>query len=141
MEEKVQEGVFLNGKQKILDMYHILSPQEKATLIKNLRPRNPALANELIENALTFDDLNRLSDQQISTIFNYVTAPILGVALKGCREGFQRRVLGLAPRNYAEESYNALMARVSNEKTATSRARQKIVDLLISLNKQKILQL
>lgn len=130
------QGVFLNGKAQIIEMLQFMNEAEKSTLIKNIRMRNPQLANELLENSLTFEHLNRLEDLEISTIFRYVQAPILGMALKNVSREFQKRILTLAPREYAEEAFHIMTAPMNNEIRTTQKAQDKIVSVLSSLVKR-----
>mgnify|MGYP006083600499 CR=1 FL=1 len=108
-------GVFLNGKAQILEMMPLLSPTERNKLIKNIRMKNPQLADELVENSITFKNILDLSDETIRVILRYVKAPILGVALKSLPADDQRKVLCLCEREYAEQAYKGMTARLSRE--------------------------
>lgn len=115
MEKDQAGGVFLNGRAQICEMMPHLSKEERAILIKNIRVKNPQLADELIENSLTFKNILDLNDQTIQVILRYVKAPILGVALKSLAPDEQRRILCLCEREYAEEAYKAMRARLTRE--------------------------
>lgn len=134
-------GVFINGRAQVVEMLQMMTSSEKDTLISNIRLRNPTLANELVEQSLTFEDLGRLTDHNLQRLIQYIKAPVLGVALKGCDENFQRKLLLLAPRDYAEEAYNIMVTFLQNEKRDTPRARRKIIETLISLKKRKLIQI
>lgn len=108
-------GVFLNGKAQILEMMPLLSPVERNKLIKNIRMKNPQLADELVENSITFKNILDLNDDTIQVILRYVKAPILGVALKSLTPDHQRKILCLCEREYAEQAYKAMRARLSRE--------------------------
>jgi flagellar motor switch protein FliG len=139
--DKVGSGVFLNGKSQIIEMLKYMNSNEKSALLNNIKVRNPQLAAELIERSLSFNDLNKLQDHDLGLIFNYTAPQILGIALKDVSKSFQKRILSLAPRNYAEEAYGILVRPISNEKKNIQQAQRKIVDTLISLNKRKQLSL
>jgi flagellar motor switch protein FliG len=130
-------GVFINGKAQIIEMLQHMPRDERAKLLKNLKLRNPQLAEELTEQCFTFSDLDNLSDQELSMIFQYVTAPILGMALKNIERNFQRRLLSLANRQYAEEAFRVLKTAYSTEKRDIKRAQNKIIEVLVSLKKRK----
>jgi len=130
-------GVFINGKAQIIEMLQHMPRQERATLIKNLKARNPQLAEELSEQCFTFSDLDNLTDSELKTIFSSVTAPVLGMALKNVEKSFQRRLLSLAERTYAEESFRVLNNTYANEKRDTKRAQNKIIEILVSLKKRR----
>jgi flagellar motor switch protein FliG len=130
-------GVFINGKAQIIEMLQHMPRDERAKLLKNLKLRNPQLAEELTEQCFTFSDLDNLSDEELSMIFQYVTAPILGMALKNTERSFQRRMLSLASRQYAEEAFRVLKTAYATEKRDIKRAQNKIIEILVSLKKRK----
>jgi flagellar motor switch protein FliG len=123
-------SVFINGKAQIIEMLKFMTPKERDKLIQNIRLRNAPLADELMEQSLTFSSLNELSDHDLEMVFDSISAPILGVALKGSNRDFQRRVLSLAPRDYAEKAYEVMMTPLSNEKRDVTRAQNKIISIL-----------
>ena len=130
-------GVFINGKAQIIEMLQHMPREERAILLRNLKARNPQLAEELTEQCFTFSDLDSLSDNELGMIFQYVTAPILGMALKNVERSFQRRLLSLAGREYAEEAFRVLKTSYSTEKRDIKRAQNKIIEVLVSLKKRK----
>lgn len=129
----ITEGVFLNGKAQIIEMLQYMNSSEREKLLLNIRKRNPQLAEELMEKSLTFSHLGELSDIELSIIFSHINAPILGIALKGTSREFQRRLLSLAPRDYAERAYSVMMTPLQNEKTDVKRAQSKIVSSLAGI--------
>jgi len=135
--EQSQQGVFINGKAQVIEMLKYMQPEERELLLKNIKARNPQLAIELTENCLTFNDLNRLGDEELHLIFNYVKPAIWGLALKNTPRDFQRRVLSLAQRDYAEQAYQILTTTLKNEERDTKRAQQKIVSILGNLLKRR----
>lgn len=135
--ESNQQGVFINGRTQIIEMLKFMQPEEREVLLRNIKSRNPQLAMELTENCLTFHDLNRLGDEELCLIFNYVKPAIWGLALKSTPRDFQRRILTLAPRDYAEQTYQTLTTTLKNEARDTKRAQQKIVSILGNLLKRR----
>ncbi|MFT6068907.1 MAG: flagellar motor switch protein FliG [Bacteriovoracaceae bacterium] len=135
--ESTQQGLFINGKAQVIEMLKFMQPEEREVLLRNIKARNPQLAMELTENCLTFSDLNRLGDDELHLIFNYVKPAIWGLALKDTPRDFQRRVLGLAERDYAEQAYQVLTTTLKNEERDTKRAQQKIVSILGNLLKRR----
>lgn len=136
MEFTNENGIFLNGKAQIVEMLQIMDAGSKEKLLRNIRMRNPAMANELAEQSLTFDDLDNLDDNDIINLYSYIKAPVLGVALKNVKTEFQRRVLGLAPRAYAEEAFSVMNKDLRDEKTMIKKAQQKVIDTLVSLSRR-----
>jgi flagellar motor switch protein FliG len=130
-------GIFINGKAQIIEMLQHMPREERAKLLKNLKIKNPQLAEELSESCFTFNDLDSLTDYELQMIFNYISAPILGMALKNIERNFQRRLLSLATREYAEEAFKVMKTPYSNEKRDSKRAQNKIIETLSSLKKRK----
>ena len=135
--ETNNSGVFINGRAQIIEMLQHMPRNERTKLLKNLKIKNPQLADELSEQCFTFSDLDSLEDHELSMIFQYVSAPILGMALKNVERKFQRRLLSLATREYAEEAFRIMTTSFQNEKRDTKRAQGKIVEVLVSLKKRK----
>lgn len=139
MENNIKEtgGVFINGKAQIIEMLQMMPREERSKLLKNLKIRNPQLAEELSEQCFSFNDLDSLSDHELQAIFNYISAPILGMAIKNIERNFQRRLLSLADRGYAEEAFKVMKTPYSNEKRDIKRAQNKIIETLSSLRRQR----
>jgi len=134
-------SIFINGKAQIIEMLQHMPREERSRLLKNLKLRNPQLAEELTEQCFTFSDLDNLADNDLQMIFQYITAPILGMALKNIERSFQRRLLSLAGRDYAEEAFRVLKTPYSTEKRDIKRAQNKIVEILVSLKKRRQISL
>lgn len=128
-------GIFINGRGQIVEMLRFMTPAERATLLKNIKNRNPALAKELYAESITFDTIYSLDEVDLTQIFQFIKAPIFGVALKKAPKAFQRTILSLAPRAYAEEAYSYLVQDLgSNEPRDIERAQKRVSDTIAALN-------
>jgi len=136
MENNEASGVFINGKAQILEMMPFLSPREREKLIHNIRIKNPALADELVENSLSFKDLITLDDETIRVVLRYVQAPIMGVALKTVPPSEQRKILVLCERDYAEQAFKAMKAKLSREAQDTQKACLRVKSIMGTLLKK-----
>jgi flagellar motor switch protein FliG len=136
-----QNGYFINGKAQIIEMLQHMNRDERARLLKNIKIRNPQLADELTEQCFTFSDLDNLADSELQVVFNYISAPILGMALKNVERTFQRRLLSLATREYAEEAFRVLKTSYSSEKRDIKRAQNKIIEILVTLKRRRQIDL
>ncbi|OUR93129.1 hypothetical protein A9Q84_21750 [Halobacteriovorax marinus] len=134
-------GVFINGKAQIIEMLQIMPEEEKATLFRNIQKRNPQLAAELLEKSISFNDINRLNEFDLKTLCRNIHSGVFGVALKACSTEFQRNVLTILPRDYAEKSYHAMKARLSNENDSIEKARNKVVQTLATLSRRQQIKL
>lgn len=135
MEE--QANIFINGRAQIIEMLQIMPAAEKEKLLRNIKQRNPQLAQELMVQSLTFDQVSRLNDEDLHTLIESVKPVVWGVALKGQTPEFQRRILSLAPRAYAEEAYHFLTTTLQNEKRDVKRAQNKIIEILVALSRAR----
>ncbi|MBT7608590.1 MAG: hypothetical protein HN576_02465 [Bacteriovoracaceae bacterium] len=142
MEFTKNEGsVFLNGKAQIVEMLEFMTAEEKNVLLTNIKQRNPSLALELQEKSLSFCDLDKLSDHEICVMFTQAKPEILGLALKDIDSSFQRRILSLAPREYAEIAYTILVKPIKDSRALIKKAQNRIVGILINLSKRGQVQL
>lgn len=132
-ENQKSEQIFINGRGQIVEMLKIMPREEREKILRNVAVRNKQLAMELGQECLSFNDLERLGDDDLSYIIERIKAPILGIALKGAKQEFQRRVLRLARREYAEEAYETMLGKVMNGSKDIQRAQNKIMSLLPSI--------
>lgn len=137
MENEEKTGIFLNGKAQIIEMLQFMGGKEKETLINNIKLRNPQLANELLEKSFTFKELVNVDTESIQQLFRYTKAAIWGLALQGIPSDFQRKILSLAPRSFAEEAYSIMMTNIKSERIDSKRAQNKIVSTYLKM-KQRI---
>ncbi|MBL6990076.1 MAG: hypothetical protein ISR65_09875 [Bacteriovoracaceae bacterium] len=134
-------GVFLNGKAQVIEMLKFMNNAERKKLLRNIRLRNPQLAEELTAKSLTFSSISALSNHELKLVFQHINPQILGIALKNIEQALQRKILSLAPRDYAESAYSILISPIKNEFKDIQRAQSKIMGVLASLNQRKQLNL
>ena len=139
--EAQENSVFLNGKAQVIEMLQYLNADERERILKHIRIKNPTLADELVTKSVNFDSISAISDNDLKQIFEYINPAILGLALKTVSSELQRRILSIAPRQYAEEAYGILVTPLANEMRDCKKAQTKIVNILISLKKRKMIQL
>jgi len=132
----LDQGIFLNGKNQIIEMLKHMPQNEKERLLKNLKHRNPQLADELMHQSFQFEDLHKMTDIELKAVFHHVTAPIVGIAIRNVSVEFQKRVLSLSPRTYAEDAYEYMTRRMSNEARDIKRAQNKILEILVPVLKK-----
>jgi flagellar motor switch protein FliG len=129
-EKQPEQKIFINGKGQLIKMMQLLSLREKEKLLKNIRHRNPGLASELLRSSYTFNDLQNLEDSKLKNLFSRVDSAILGIAIKGLDEEFQRRILSLAPRNYAENAFDSMNKNLGGKHSLIEKSRQKVLEAL-----------
>lgn len=132
-----EKGVFINGRVKALEILRRLDEKEKTGLLKKIGVKNARLAEELADNSYNFTQIYKLSDNNLKMIFANIPAGIFGVALRNLDRDFQKRVLTLAHRTFAEKAYETLSMELSDEQINIQRAQSKISEIMISLIKNK----
>lgn len=135
-QDNQSKGVFLNGKAQIIEMLKVLDGEEKQKLMKLIIARNPTLGKELQEKSFSFNNLMTLTDSNIKLMIKSVNAQIMGIALKGCNLRLQKKVLSLAPREYAEEAYEILVSAHKNDQKDINRAQEKVLQTVVQILKR-----
>ena len=128
-----ESQVFIDGKSQIIEMLRLMPQREKSKLIRNLRLKNPALADELLEEGLSFEEMAHLDEGKMHTLLDHISPSVLGVALRGMGEDFQRHILSTVNRRCAEEAYVAMIGPgITEEKIA--RAQKKVLRVMSQLS-------
>lgn len=125
-----QEGVFINGRAQVIEMLKHMKGSERSTLLKNIALRNPQLAMELSQNSISIKDMASLSSHDIKMIGQYISAPIMGMALKNIGKDGQKKVLRSFEREYAEAAYKVMATAYANEKIDMKRAETKVLEVM-----------
>lgn len=133
-------GVFINGKKQVIELLQKMDAGDKATLLKNLRVRNPTLAKELTESCLSFESIWDLNDECLKTVVSQVQPTILGLALSLVHVKNQRRVLSLISREMALKAFDIMQKDLTGNRTECFRAQQKILELAVNLQRNRIIQ-
>jgi len=138
---EVEKGVFLNGKEQVIEMMKYLDNDEKKRLLNHIRTKNPSMASELSERAVSFKNLFTLSNNEIKLIAAHFNPTVLGVAIRGCPINFQRKVLSSIERTQAESAYQAMTAHLSNELESNKKAQARVLEIALFLNRKKYINL
>ena len=133
--ETVKKDIFINGRSKAFEIIQRLSEKEREGILKKIQLKNPKLAEELMQNSYSFKDIAKLKEFETESIFQKIPPQVFGVALRNLNVDFQRRVLGLAPRKYAENAYETLVGNLGDEATHIKRARNRVSEVVIEIIK------
>lgn len=135
-----ENGVFINGKRQVIELLQRMDSGDKARLLKNLKTRNPALAKELTESCISFESIWYLDDDCLKTVVSQVQPTILGLALSLVNVKNQRRALSLISRDQAIRAFEIMKKDLSANRNECLRAQQKVLELAVHLNRNKIIQ-
>lgn len=133
-------GVFINGKRQVIELLQQMDAGDKAKLLKNLRVRNPSLAKELTESCLSFESIWDLDDECLKTVVSQVQPAILGLALSLVHVKNQRRALSMISREMALKAFEIMQKDLTSNRHECLRAQQKILELAVNLNRNRIIQ-
>lgn len=133
-------GIFINGKQQVIELLQKMDASDKAKLLKNLRTRNPTLAKELTESCISFESIWDLKDECLKTVVSQVQPAILGLALSLVHVKNQRRALSMISRDMAIKAFDIMQRDLTANRSECFRAQQKILELAMSLHRNRIIQ-
>lgn len=139
-QKNAENGIFINGKKQVIELLKTMEAADKARLLKNLRVRNPSLAKELTESCISFESIWDLNDESLKTIVSQVQPAILGLALSLVHVKNQRKVLSLISREMALKAFDIMQKDLTSNRSECMRAQQKILELAMSLHRNRIIQ-
>jgi flagellar motor switch protein FliG len=135
-----EKGIFINGKNQVIELLQKMEAGDKAKLLKNLRQRNPSLAKELTESCISFESIWDLDDEGLKTIVSQMKPAILGLALSLVHTKNQRRALSLVSRDMALKAFEIMQKDLTSNRNECIRAQQKVLELALNLHRNRIIQ-
>lgn len=139
-QNNAEKGVFINGKNQVIELLQKMDSADKSRLLKNLRVRNPSLAKELTESCISFESIWDLDDECLKTVVSQIQPAILGLALSLVHVKNQRRALSLISRDMALKAFDIMQKDLTANRNECFRAQQKIVELALNLHRNRIIQ-
>lgn len=139
-QKNAENGIFINGKRQVIELLQKMDGPDKARLLKNLRTRNPVLAKELTESCISFESIWDLDDEGLKTVVSQVQPAILGLALSLVHTKNQRRALSLISRQMAIKAFEIMQKDLTGNRNECIRAQQKVLELALSLHRNRIIQ-
>ncbi len=82
----------LGGVKKAAHMINLLGSNAETAAIDFIREADSDLAQKIMDNMFTFDDLNKLDDKGIQTVLKEVQSESLIIALKGATPALRDRI-------------------------------------------------
>ena len=132
-----EQGIFLNGKAQLAEMLKFMTNEEKQRIIKVIRSKNPALAEELVSQSVGFETIERFSENQLLLISGFINSAIMGMALKGSNQNVQRKILSSVPKDYAKQAYQVMVKPIQRETETIQKAQNKVAHIVAGLIRQK----
>ena len=141
MIQNQNRGIFVNGKNQVMEMLKYMTPQHKENILNHIRLKNPSLADELTLGCLDFSLLEKLDDNDIRRIFTHVDPVVFGLAIRPVNRSLQKHLLSRASRDYAEVAYESMTKVLKNEASLISKAQRKTMEVLTLLIRRQIIKL
>lgn len=135
------QGVFINGKEQIIELLQFLPDSEKQKLLLNIKARNASMAKELSEKSLSFNNILDLEEESLKKVFSVCSPAIIGLALSLATRLNQRKVLSVIARESAEQAFQIMNRDLSTKRRECIKAQEKIVETAISLSRRNIIRL
>lgn len=132
-----QKGIFINGRQQIIEMLQFMNDNERNKLLNNIKQRNAVMAKELSEQSLSFSSLEQLPSHTLNKVFSNNNPAIIGLALYNSKKSFQKKVLSSIDRESAERAFEIMAKNLDSKKHECKRAQEKILQNAISLSRRQ----
>ena len=139
--KKEQQGIYINGRQQIIEMLQFMNESDRKKLLRNIEARNSVMARELSEQSLSFNDLVQIPQESLRRIFIQCNPAVIGLALYNCSSDLQRKVLSSLDRNIAENAFEIMSKNLSTKKLECKRAQDKVLQIAIQLNRKQNISL
>ncbi len=136
MSDTAEEGIFINGRQQIIEMLQFMNESERKKLLDNVRLRNAVMARELSEQSFSFKDLGKLPQNFLGKILSQVNPAIVGLAIYDESAEIQRYALNCIPRESAEAAFKIMSQNLNGKKQECKRAKDNIIRLAIDLSRK-----
>lgn len=139
-QSNTENSIYINGKKQVIELLQSMDRLDKMKLLKNLKIKNPSLARELTESCVSFESIWDLNDEDLKTLVSQVQPTILGLALNITNVKNQRRALSLIARETALKAFDIMQKDLSSNRNECNRAQKKILELALSLHRNRIIQ-
>ncbi len=131
-----KNDIVINGRAQVVEILKRLPEDHKNKILKSLKNRDSSLAHELSWQTLTFEGIAKAQDIQVKALLEYISSPVIAIALKDQDVGIQKKFLTNLSRDRAKEVFQLLKSNttpISNVK----KAQHKITEIAITLIQKK----
>ena len=131
-----KNDIVINGRAQVVEILKSLPEDHKNKILRSLKNRDSSLAHELSWQTLTFAGITQSKDAQLKALLEYISSPIIAIALKNQEAVIQKKFLTNLSRERAKEVFHQL----KNTSAITSnilKAQNKITDIATTLIQKK----
>ena len=141
MSKPTEQGIFINGRQQIIEMLQFMNEDDKRKLLGNIQKRNAVMARELSEQSFSFKSLFALPKEDLNKILSRSNPAIIALALYPLEISLQRKALSSLDRAAAENAFEIMGHDLSAKRQEIKRAQDKIIQIAIQLSRQKYISI
>lgn len=92
----------LGGAKTAAEMLNLMGSGVEASVLEHVRGSDPELAQKIVDNMFTFDDLEKLDDKSLQALLREVGGETLTLALKGASPSLRERIFSCMSSRAAE---------------------------------------
>lgn len=133
-----KEDIIINGRAQVIEILKRLPEDHKNKILRSLKIKNSSLAQELSWQTLTFRSIVDLKEKALETLLEYVSSPVIAIAISDQSTEIKKRFLSNVSRERAKEIFQNLKNLSPNSINA-KKAQSKIIDIATTLMQKKTL--
>lgn len=130
--------IVINGRAQVVDILNRLPEEHKNKILRSLKGKNSSLAHELSWQTLTFQGISQAKDEQLKVLLEYISSPIIAIAIQDQSVEIQKKFLNHISRDRAKEVFQQLKS-TRAASVNIKKAQNKMVEIAIALIQKKTL--
>lgn len=133
-----KEDIIINGRAQVIEILKRLPEDHKNKILRSLKIKNSSLAQELSWQTLSFKSITDLKENALQTLLEYISSPVIAIALTDQSIDVQKKFLSTVSRERAKEIFQQLKTQGQSSLNA-KKAQMKIIDIATTLMQKKTL--
>lgn len=135
-----KSDIVINGRAQVVEILKKLPEDHKNKILRSLHDKNSTLAHELSWQTLSFTGICQIKDDFLKGLLEYVSSPVIAIALSDQTVETQKRFLTNLSRERAKEVFHQLKSTTVSAVNA-KKAQMKITEVATTLIQKKILSI
>jgi len=124
------------GKQAVLDMFQHLDEEHRTRLISEIKGKDPALAQEILDSLFTFEDFIHLDAKALVLIYRSVSETTFALALRGASENLKKTFFHALPARASENLKDLVSSMGPQVKKAIDEAQKEVLEVAKKLESE-----
>lgn len=131
--------IIINGRAQVIEILKKLPEEQKNKILDSVVKKNPTLGKELAWQTFAFSSIPLLSDLNLKILLEYLSATVIGLALKNQSVDLQKLLLNSLPTTKAQEVYSYMKGKSARIEDC-EKAQKKMVEVALTLLQKKVIQ-